>query len=241
MDRLRTGMLMDEADAGGAGGGGTGDGAGQGGGEGQDGAGAGARGHEQSIPYERFQEVTTKYRDLETKYGQMQSMLENMKGALSPEQKHGFKMDYNNPDKSIEDYVSKMLEDKISGLKRESSEQEQSQKQASAIKWFREQEGYGSDLEEKAAQFIKENGLNAKDKSGNLVMDPEKAVQLAYKFVTLGDGSGYTRSVKEGLNKPGQGSKGKNTDPKEELKALDPTDEKYEEKMKKIMEKIAGG
>ena len=238
MDRLRTGMLMDEADAGGAGGGGTGDGAGQDGGEGQDGAGAR---HEQSIPYERFQEVTTKYRDLENKYGQMQSMLENMKGALSPEQKRGFKMDYNNPDKSIEDYVSKMLEDKISGLKRGNSEQEQSQKQASAIKWFREQEGYGADLEEKAAQFIKENGLNAKDKSGNLVMDPEKAVQLAYKFVTLGDGSGYTRSVKEGLNKPGQGSKGKNTDPKEELKALNSTDEKYEEKMKKIMEKIAGG
>ena len=222
--------------------GGTGEGMEQGDGEGQqqEQDGAGAQGHEQTIPYERFQEVVLKNKDLEAKYGQMQGILENMKGALSPEQKHGFKLDYNNPDKSIEDYVSNLLEERIGGLKQENSEREQASNQATAIKWFREQEGYAPELEEKAAQFIKENGLTTRDKNGNLPMDPVKAVQLAYKFVTLGDGSGYTRTVKEGLRKPGQGSKGKEGDPRAELAALDPKDEKYEEKMRKIMVRMTG-
>jgi hypothetical protein len=222
--------------------GGNGDGAGSGAGAGSAGQGAeaggagggeGGQGQSQYVPYSRFQEVNTKYKDLESKYGQMQSVLDQMKGALSPEQKKGFKLDYNNPDKSIEDFVAKMLEDKMNGLKKESTERETTAQRSNAIKWFKDQADYSTELEEKAARFITENGLQG--------LDPMKAIQLAHKFVTLGDGSGYTRSVKEGLRKPGAGGKGKETDYKAELAALDPKDEKYEEKMKVIMSKLTGG
>lgn len=188
----------------------------------------------QTIPYERFQEVNTKYRDLESKYGQMQQVLDQMKGALSPEsKKKGFKLDYSNPDKSIEEYVNNMLEERLTGMKKESSEREMSAQRESAVKWFKDQESYSPELEEKAARFIIENGLQG--------LDPMKAIQLAHKFVTMGDGSGYTRTVKEGLRKPGTGGKGKEMDAKSELAALDPSDEKYEEKMKALHAKLIGG
>ena len=221
--------MENEENAGGAGGG-DGAGAGQ---EGAGTGGEGGQGQSQYVPYSRFQEVNTKYKDLETKHNQMQAVLDQMKGALSPEQKKGFKLDYNNPDKSIEEYVAKVLEDKINGLKKESTERETAVQRTSAIKWFKDQEDYSPELEEKAARFITENGLQG--------LDPMKVIQLAHKFVTLGDGSGYIRHVKEGLRKPGAGGKGKETDIKAELAALDPKDEKYEEKMKAIHAKLTGG
>lgn len=238
-------ILMDEENGGDGSGGGGGNGEGQqqqAGGEGGAGAGAnggqqqvggGAGGNSQYVPYSRFQEVNTKYKDLETKYGQMNSMLEQMRGALSPEQKKGFKLDYANPDGSIEKYVQSMLEEKINGLKQEGTQREQAQARTGAIKWFREQEDYSPELEEKAAQFIKENGLQG--------LDPEKGIKLAHKFVTMGDGSGYTRKVKEGLSKPGGGARAKDTNLKQELNNLDPNDEKFEEKMKAIQTKMMGG
>ena len=213
------------AGAGGNGEGGTGEGAGAGAG--------GGKGNEQFVPYARFEEVNTKYRDLETKYGSMQNILDQMKGALTPEQKQGFKLDYRNPDKSIEDFFAKMLDEKLGGFQKANTEKEQAASRASAVKWFRDQEGYTPELEEKAARFITENKLQG--------LDAEVAIKLAHKFVTMGDGSGYTRSVKEGLRKPGTGGKGKEGDAKAELAALDPTDEKYEEKMKAIHAKITGG
>jgi hypothetical protein len=230
--------MENEEGQGGAGGGTGQEGTGgqENGGQGQggaNGAGAGGQGQSQYVPYARFEEVNTKYRDLEAKYSQMQTMLDSMRGALSPEQKKGFKLDYNNPEKSMEEYFSKMLEEKMGNFQKESTEKEQAASRGSAIKWFREQEGYTPELEEKAARFITENGLKG--------LDPTKAIQLAHKFVTMGDGSGYTRSVKEGLRKPGTGGKGKEQDYKAELAALDPTDEKYEEKMKAIHGKMIGG
>ena len=227
---------MEEAGGEGGGAGGEGQGAAGAGGAGGEGQGQGAgggQGHEQTIPYARFQEVNTKYKELESKYGQMQSVLDQMKGALSPEQKKGFKLDYSNPDKSIQDYVQSMLDEKLNGFKKESTEKEITQQRQSAIKWFQSQEDYTPELEEKAARFITENGLQG--------LDPEKAIKLAHKFVTLGDGSGYTRQVKEGLRKPGPGGKGKEFDAKAELAALDVHDEKYEEKFKKIQAKLIGG
>ncbi len=229
--------MENEENAGGNGGGeaagGGAEGAGHGAGASGASGGEGGQDQSQYVPYSRFQEVNTKYKDLESKYGQMQGVLDQMKGALSPEQKKGFKLDYNNPDKSIEEYVAKMLEDKMNGLKKESTERETTIQRTSAIKWFKDQEDYSPELEEKAARFITENGLQG--------LDPMKAIQLAHKFVTLGDGSGYTRSVKEGLRKPGAGGKGKETDYKAELAALDPKDEKYEDKMKAIHAKMIGG
>lgn len=229
---------MEEENLGGGGGtGAEGAQGAEGAGQGQENAGgaggAGTGTKDQFVPYARFNEVNTKYRDLETKYGQMQSVLDQMKGALSPEQKKGFKLDYSNPEKSMQDYFDKLVEDKIGGFKKESTEKEQSMARESAIKWFRDQEGYSKELEEKAARFITENALQG--------MDSRKAIELAYKFVTLGDGSGYTRTVKEGLRKPGTGGKGKESDYKTELAGLDPKDEKYEEKMKVIMAKMTGG
>ena len=222
-------ILMEEDGAGG--GGGTGEGGAGAGGAG--GEGAGGQGQSQFVPYTRFEEVNTKYRELEAKYGNMQGVLDQMKGALSPDQKKGFKLDYANPEKSMEEYFSKMLEEKMGNFQKESTEKEQAASREAAIKWFREQEGYTTELEEKAARFITENGLQG--------LDANKALQLAYKFVTMGDGSGYTRTVKEGLRKPGTGGKGKEGDAKAELAALDPQDEKYEEKMKAIHAKMIGG
>jgi len=203
-------------------------GAGGAGGEGQGQAG----GHEKFVPYERFQEVNTRYKDLETKQTQMQSVMDQLRGALSPEQKKGFKLDYSNPDRSIEDFVNSTLKERMESMKKEGAERESTQQRQSAIKWFQSQEDYTPELEEKAAAFIKENSLQG--------MDPEKVIKLAYKFVTMGDGSGYTRQVKEGLRKPGAGGKGKEFDAKAELAALDVHDEKYEEKFKKIQAKLTG-
>ena len=240
---------MEEENAGG-GGGGTGEGgagaggaggAGAGGAGGEGAGGAGGQGQSQYVPYARFEEVNTKYRDLETKYGSMQGMLDQMKSALSPEQKRGFKLDYQNPDGSIETWGRGLVKEEIDALRKEFAEKEQAASRANSTKWFREQEGYSPELEEKAAQFIKDNDLNVRDKNGNLPMSAEKAVKLAYRFVTMGDGSGYTRTVKEGLRKPGTGGKGKEGDARADLAALDPTDEKYEEKMKAIHAKITGG
>lgn len=224
---------MEEENTGGAGGAGAGGEGGAGAGEGAGaGGGAGGKGNEQFVPYARFEEVNTKYRDLEAKYGSMQGILDQMKGALSPEQKKGFKLDYSNPEKSMQEYFDKLVEDKIGGLQKSNTEKEQAASRSSAIKWFRDQEDFTPELEEKAARFITENKLQG--------LDPEAAIKLAHKFVTMGDGSGYTRSVKEGLRKPGTGGKGKEVDVKAELAALNPTDEKYEEKMKTIMGKIGG-
>ena len=126
-----------------------------------------------------------------------------------------------------------MLDEKMGGFKKENTEREQVAQRGAAIKWFQSQEDYTPELEEKAARFITENGLQG--------LDPEKAINLAHKFVTMGDGSGYTRQVKEGLRKPGQGGKGKDFDAKSELAALDVHDEKYEEKFKKIQAKLMTG
>lgn len=187
----------------------------------------------QSVPYERFQEINNKYRDLEAKYLDMQAMLEHMKSALIPQQKKGFKLDYTNPDKSIEDYVLSAIEEKLNAFREEGTQKEQNISKQAAINWFRSQEDYTPELEEKAAIFIKENGLQA--------IDPEKAVKIAYKFVTMGDGSGYIRNIKESLRKPGAGSKQKDWDAKEELAKLDPQDPEYETKMRKIHLKLMGG
>lgn len=221
------------SDGGGTGEGGTGTG------------GAGAVGQENvnaSNPlYGRVQELSAHNKDLSEKYNTMQGMLDQMKSALSPEQKRGFKLDYQNPDGSIETWGRGLVKEEIDALRKEFAEKEQAASRTNATKWFCEQEGYSPELEEKAAQFIKDNDLNVRDKNGNLPMSSEKAVKLAYKFVTMGDGSGYTRTVKEGLRKPGTGGKGKEGDARTELAALDPTDEKYEEKMKAIHAKITGG
>ena len=233
---------MEEENAGGGGGTGEG-GTGTGGASGAGGEGAGGQENvNASNPlYSRVQELSAHNKDLSEKYNTMQGMLDQMKSALSPEQKRGFKLEYTNPEKSMQEYFDKLVEDKIGGLQKANAEKEQDANKASARKWFREQEGYAPDLEETAGQFIKENELNIRDKNGNLPMSSEKAVKLAYRFVTMGDGSGYTRTVKEGLRKPGTGGKGKDMDYKADLAALDPTDEKYEEKMKAIHAKMTGG
>ena len=98
-------------------------GAGGAGGEGQGQAG----GHEKFVPYERFQEVNTRYKDLETKQTQMQSVMDQLRGALSPEQKKGFKLDYSNPDRSIEDFVNFTLKERMESMKKEGSEREATQ------------------------------------------------------------------------------------------------------------------
>lgn len=245
MDRMFQ-ILREEAGDNGDGGGGAGDGGAGGqqqpGGDGGAGAGAGggqqqqaggAGGNSQYVPYARFQEVNGKYKDLETKYGQMQAVLDQMKGALSPEQKKGFKLDYANPDKSIQEFVEAQLKERLDGFKKEGTERQQAAQRESAIKWFKEQEDYTPEMEEKAARFITENGLQG--------LDPEKAIKLAYKFVTMGDGSGYTRTVKDSLRKPGMGGKAKGFDMKAELAKLDPKDPQYEEKMKVIHAKMVGG
>jgi|SRR3990167_434529 len=201
----------------------------------------GGQGHEQSVPYARFQESRLELQELKGKYGQMQSVLDQMKGALSPEQKKGFKLDYSNPDGSIDKWGNQLVDEKLSALRKEMAEKEYTRQNSEAINWFRNQEGYAPDLEEKAAQFIKEHELNIKDENGRYPMSMDKAIKLAYKFVTMGDGSGYTRTVKEGLKKPGAGGKGKEFDAKAELAGLDVHDEKYEEKFKKIQAKIMGG
>lgn len=243
MERMFKILMAPEGMDGGAGGGGTGDGAGGdgGAGEGSAGAGAGAGGGEggagggapQTIPYARFQEVNGKYRELESKYGQMQTVLDQMKNALSPEQKRGFKLDYNNPDKSIEEHFNKLLDERMNGLKQESTQREQQVQRQAAIKWFQSQEDYSPELEEKAARFITENGLQG--------LDPEKAIKLAHKFVTLGDGSGYVRQQKESMRKPGGGGKDKSADLNAQLAALDPKDPDYDKKMKEIHSKLVGG
>lgn len=236
-------ILRNEEDGGAGGSGGSGEGqqqqaggeggAGAGGGGGQQQAGGGAGGNSQYVPYARFQEINAKHKDLETKYGQLNSMLEQMRGALSPEQKKGFKLDYANPDGSIEKWGNNLVDEKINALKQEFVGHRQAEQRSSAIKWFREQEDYSPELEEKAAQFIKEHGLQG--------LDPEKGIKLAHKFVTMGDGSGYTRKVKEGLSKPGGGARAKDANLKQELANLDPNDEKFEDKMKAIQTKMMGG
>ena len=191
-------------------------------------------GNSQSVPYARFQEVNQKYRDLEGKYSQVEAMLNQMRGALSPEQqKKGFKLDYHNIEKSIDDHFNSMLEERFKAMEQKGSEREKQMAQAAAIKWFKDQPDYTPEMEEMAAQFIKENGLQG--------MDPEKAIKLAHKFVTLGDGSGYVRQQKEGVKKPGAGGKGKEQDIQSELAAIDPKDPDYEKKMKAIHAKLIGG
>jgi hypothetical protein len=232
-------MLMDEAgDGSGGGGGEQGAEGGAGGVQGQEGGAGGGQqqagsGNPQYVPYERFQEVNTKFRDIEGKYGQLQQTIDQLRGALSPEQKKGFKLDYSNPEKSMQEYFDKLLEEKIGGLKKEGTEREQMAQRQSAVKWFKDTEEYTPELEEKAAKFITENNLQS--------LNPMVAIKLAHKFVTMGEGSGYTRSVKEGLRKPGLGGKAKDKDARAELEALDPKDEKYEEKMKAIHGKLVGG
>lgn len=228
---------------GGAGAGGAGAGGGEGGGTGENGAGAGsgagagaggAGGNSQFVPYSRFQEVNNKHRDLESKYSQMEAMLNKMRGALSPEQqKQGFKLDYQNPDKSIEEFVRAELDARQKAMEEKGSQRETEVRRSAAIKWFKSQEDYSPEMEEKAAAFIKENGLQG--------LDPQKAIEIAYKFVTLGDGSGYTRKVKEGMIKPGAGGKGKGADVQNEIANLDPKDPQYSEKMRALHAKLMSG
>lgn len=251
MERLFK-MIMAPMGEGGEGGGGTGGegaggdpGAGAGGegtgGEGGAGAAGGAGGGanggaQQYVPYARFQEVNNKHRDLESKYTQLQSMMDQLKGVFTPggQKKNGFKLDFQNPEKSIEDFVKAELEAREKAIEERGSQRETEARRSAAIKWFKSQEDYSPDMEEKAAAFIKENGLQG--------LDPQKAIELAYKFVTLGDGSGYTRKVKEGMIKPGAGGKGKGEDVQTEMAKLDPKDPKYDEKMRALHAKlIAGG
>lgn len=189
-------------------------------------------GNQQYVPYSRFQEVNAKYKDLEGKYDQVSEMLNKMKGALGQDNgSKSFKLDYNNPDKSIEDYFNAKLEERANAMKTDQAQKETQLQRASAIKWFREQPDYSEELEEKAARFITENELHG--------MDPHKAVALAYKFITMGDGSGYVRNQKEGLTKPGAGGKTKAMDIKAQIEALDPKDEKFDDKMKVLQAKLA--
>ena len=120
----------------------------------------GGQGHEQSVPYARFQESRLELQELKGKYGQMQSVLDQMKGALSPEQKKGFKLDYSNPDGSIDKWGNQLVDEKLSALRKEMAEKEYTRQNSEAINWFRNQEGYAPDLEEKAAQFTIENKGN---------------------------------------------------------------------------------
>lgn len=183
----------------------------------------------QFVPYSRFQEVNGKYRDLESKYYEIQKTLEDMKKASGPDPDKEFESKfYKNPVQTMREFVKEHIE----GLKAEGTKKEQEMQRASAIKWFREQPDYTPELEEKAARFITENGLQG--------LDPQKAIKLAHQFVTMGDGSGYTRQVKEGLKKPGAGGKGKGESAQDELSKLDPKDPDYEEKMKQIHAKITG-
>jgi len=187
----------------------------------------------QYVPYERFTEVNTKYKDLEGKYKNLEDTLSNMKNALNPDEKKGFKIDYTNPDKSIEEYISNKLKEQSDNMTEAQTKKERETSNRNAVKWFKEQEDYTPELEEKAARFITENGLHG--------IDAMKGIKLAYKFVTMGEGSGYTRSVKEGLKKPSGGNREKQSDFQSEMAALNPTDEKYEEKMKAIHNKFIGG
>ena len=252
MEKLFRTICMAPMGEGGEGGGGTGagggdTGAGAGGGEGAGGdagAGGGAQGAgngsgsgpSQFVPYARFQEMNTKYRDLESKHTQLQNMMDQLKGVFVPggQKKNGFKLDFQNPEKSIEDFVKAELEAREKAIEERGSQREAEVRRSAAIKWFKSQEDYSPDMEEKAAAFIKENGLQG--------LDPQKAIELAYKFVTMGDGSGYTRKVKEGIIKPGAGGKGKGEDIQTEMAKLDPKDPQYDEKMRALHAKlIAGG
>ena len=186
-------------------------------------------GQSQFVPYSRFQEVNGKYRDLESKYSEIQKTLEDMKKASGPDPDKEFETKfYKNPVQTMREFVKEHIE----GLKAEGTQKEQAAQRASAINWFKSQPGYSPEMEEKAARFITENGLQK--------IDPTVATKLAYQFCTMGDGSGYTREVKEGLKKPGAGGKGKGESVQDELSKLDPKDENYEEKMKAIHAKITG-
>ena len=194
----------------------------------QGGGGAGVpAGDSQFVPYARFQEVNGKYRDLESRYTQMEAMLREIqdKGKPDPDQEFETKF-YKNPVQTMRDF----MKENIAGLKAEGTQKEQTQARQAAIKWFESQEHYTPELAEKAAAFITENGLGG--------IDPAVATRLAYQFCTMGDGSGYVRQIKEGLHKPGFGGKGKDMPWQDELAKLDPNDEKYDEKMKAIHAKI---
>ena len=198
-------------------------------GAGQQETGQGGTDQSQFVPYSRFQEVNGKYRDLESKYSEIQKTLEDMKKASGPDPDKEFESKfYKNPVQTMREFVKEHIE----GLKAEGTQKEQAAQRASAINWFKSQPGYSPEMEEKAARFITENGLQK--------IDPTVATKLAYQFCTMGDGSGYTREVKEGLKKPGAGGKGKGESVQDELSKLDPKDENYEEKMKAIHAKITG-
>lgn len=185
---------------------------------------------EQHVPYTRFKEINDKYRDIESKYSRLQETLEKMKGALTPNEQKRFKLDYSNPEKSIEDFMKSTIEERIKELEAKHAEREKSYTKDAAIKWFRSQPDYTPELEEKAAKIITEKGLNA--------LPHDKAVEIAYQLATIGDGSGYVRKQKEGLAKPNGGAKDKEIDILTEISNLDPNDEKYEEKMKALHSKL---
>jgi hypothetical protein len=197
-------------------------------GEGGGQQGGGAGGGEQFVPYSRFQEVNSKFRDMETRYAEMSKALEDMKNPKGNEDKELEAKFYKDPLGTMRE----MLKSNIDSLKAEGTERQIAAQRQSAVNWFRSQAEYSPELEEKAAQFIKDNGLTG--------IDPEKATKLAYQFVTMGEGSGYTRQTKEGLKKPGAGGRGQEFDYKKALAEIDPQDPDYEKKMKEIHAKVTG-
>lgn len=184
----------------------------------------------QFVPYERFQEVNTKFRDIEQKYGQLQQTLDeiNKRNQPDPDKEFASKF-YQDPANVMKQYIA----DQIKALKEEGNKRDSEMKRNRALEWFKQQEGYTPEMDEKAARFIIENGLQG--------VDPEKAVRLAHKFLTMGDGSGYVRQTKEALKKPGSGGKPQEKSPLEELRELDPRDPEYENKAKAIHAKLTAG
>ena len=184
----------------------------------------------QYVPYDRFQEVNSGYNDLKQKYSELQKTIEELTSKNRPDPDQEFQSNfYKDPARVVREFVAS----EITKLKEEGSKRDTEARRQSAIGWFRSQEGYTPEMEEKATRFIVENGLNG--------VDPEKAVKLAHKFLTMGDGSGYVRTVKENLGKPGPGGKAPVKTALDELRDLDPRDPDYEEKAKAIHAKITAG
>ena len=195
----------------GAGQGAGGSGQGQSGaGAGQQGAGAGGgqqqggsgQGHEQFVPYERFNEVNEKAKAMERRLAAIEAAGQQQAGQGQGRQQEGAGQGQgeNEDDLFYKDprgYTDRRLEQMRYEDRRES-----------ALGQLRDLSEYTEDLEKKMVQFIRENELGTH-------RDPRKAIALAYQGVTgkkwedASKGYGDTRRVKERLARAsGSGSGG---------------------------------
>lgn len=192
-------------------------------------------GNSKFVPYSRFQEQNAQLGELRERYAQLQAMMDGLN--KKPEKtEEDLRKTYE--EEFYKDPIGTMM--KINERSLGTIKQEQAQKQAAeniegAKKWFRSQDGYSTELEDKAAEFITSKGLNK--------LDPKVAVELAYEFLTKTEGSGYVRGVKEGLRKPGMGGAAPKFDLNTELAKIDPKlpPAEFEAKMREVWTKVNGG